>query len=234
MPQIPNKTRYFKNLERGKPPVREKYVPQYQLLDREPNPVDFGAEQNTVSRPTPGNKVEVVSRTPFASLTNPRLRPPTPMPVPYAEEGPSQIGNAPLPNVGNNVENSYTSLDDMTFDEEGNLVEPDIHPMLDNNQDDPINYADIPFQVPAPQQATLLEVQEPIADISTPQVDLGDGMLVVKGEIVSVASLALLEEEVRALILGEHPLSKDNNITFDDIVVFKRINIKAGIFLEDR
>lgn len=236
MPAPNKKYAYIKNPERGKPQLRERYVPQYQLLDITPNAVDIGANLDTPNV-APAHKVEVVARAPFASITNPRTRPvPTSASrfVPYAEEGPPQLGRDPLPNVGSNIETTWTSLDDMVFDAEGNLVEPENQTMLDNNQDDPANYADIPAQLPIPKSTTqpviLQEVQE--EPIQMEQIGPEDGVLIVKGEILSVASLTSIEEEVRALVYGEHPLCEANKIDPEDIVVLKRVNIKVGVFLE--
>jgi hypothetical protein len=121
---------------------------------------------------------------------------------PYAE--------APLtiPNVGN-VQNTWIGFDGRTLDDEGNQTEIINRPMIDNNNIE--EGADIPIGLEA--------------------MGKDDVVLIVKGEVISVDKLDFIEKEVEALIYEQHPLSKDNNITVDDIIVLKRIPIKVGVFL---
>lgn len=231
-----NKTKYFKNPDRDIPKPFQPYIPQWQLLGKEPTGMTAGKV------PTVSTQTQLTKHAPFISYLNPKVRPVPAIGqnVPFAETGSATIGHAPLPNVGNNVENTWAGIDGMLVDDVGDQVKIDINqPMIDNNDDDLNNYLHIPKvlgSAPAPQMQEV-ENQEEEDDLATHlEVALrhpeGESVLVVRGEIISVGTTASIQEEVRSLIFEEHPLSKDNNITIDDIVVLKRVKIKVGVFLE--
>lgn len=223
-----NKSKYFKNPERGQIKPFQPYVPQWQLWGREPT--EAGKIPNNVAQQT-------TKHAPFVSYLSPKIQPaPTiGQNVPFAEEVSANLGHAPLPNIGNNVENTWAGIDGMTIDNE-DVTEVDINKtMIDNNYDDPRNYNSIPKvlkQPPEPQRSQ--DNSNDMIESDTGYLDIGldDAVLVVCGEIISIAPLSSIEEEVRSLVFGEHPLSKTNNITIDDILVLKRIKIKVGVFLE--
>jgi hypothetical protein len=138
-----------------------------------------------------------------------------------------------MPNVGNNIERTWADtdvFDDFSTYESGDQVDPN-HPMIDNNEDDPNNYADIPEVIqsaPEPQQEGDTEE----SDNQSFQIENNQYVLLVFGNILKVGTLEEVQSEVQKLIFGEHDLDLENSITTDDIIVLKRVNIKVGVFIE--
>lgn len=219
------KSKYFKNPDRGNDKPFQPYIPQWQLLGREPTDAAVGK---------PVQSPPLTKHAPFVQRNAPTFRP---IPnisrnVPFAEEGPVTLGHAPLPNVGNNVENTWAGME--IIDDEG-LAEVDINrQMVDNNNDDPHNYDRIPKVLKsAPAPKNEVPEQRPETE-SNPLQDLeaNDYVLLVKGEVIAMGALLDIQEEVRALVFEEHPLSESTVITIDDIIVLKRVKIKVGVFIE--
>lgn len=230
----------YKNPDRKIPTSYKPYVPAYEVHGISPieiAPASVPAVQKQLSRNAP-----VVSR------NNPRIRPTQIFRknVPFADipTTESPVGNGPLPNIGNNVEANWVSVDgddfdDVFLDEEGDqlhkaTLEPD-RPMIDNNLDDPNNYQDIPEEVPPPpENRPTYMVDDPEEEKVAEALDIGadDYVLIVSGNILSIGNLDVVQEEVRALCFGEHEINKTNDITLDDIIVLKRVKLKVGVFLE--
>lgn len=115
------KTKVYKNPDRDRPTVVKPYVPQYVIEGIEPK--EFKSAVVPAGHP--------VAK---PSSDNPRL-PRPPIRQPYAESSPLpfSLGKGPLPNVGNNVEHSWSSVDgDIVDDLSGQEIDPN-HPMVDNN-----------------------------------------------------------------------------------------------------
>jgi hypothetical protein len=208
--------KYWKNLARDKKPKVAPYVPQWQLLGTEPVPVDFG---------NPNNPQQLTRHAPFIAHTAPRNKRETihsvSANVPFAEVVPTANRHtATLPNVGNNIENTWAAFDD-AMNESGNFaegVDPN-HPMIDNN-----DFVE--------DQSNSQEEYIMVEDASQLNVEYNEYVLMVNGEIISTGALDPIQEEVRALVFGEHPLTQNQAVDPDNIVVLKRIKIKVGVFLE--
>lgn len=204
------------------------YVPAYQVHGFTPTEISTSSIDDA--------KVEITKQNIVTSFSNPRVRPAPVLQkmIPFADISPmaSPIGNSPIPNTGNNMENSWVSVDGDEFDDVFIEEDQDLHkaqldpnhPMIDNNIDDEINYINIPNQI------TL-----PIENNSNNSLDIGENecVLIIAGSIIKIGSLEIVQEEVRKLVFGEHELNKENNINLDDIIVLKRIKIKIGVFLDN-
>ncbi len=219
-----SKKPYYKNPLRDQNPDFKPYVPQYRIKGLEPTPIATGSVAEA------GVKVGLIKQTKLpVSNNNPRIRPAPSISanVPYAELPPDTVKfGPPIPNVGNNVENTWAGVDGDIFDEEDTLYEkldPN-HPMIDNNFDDSANYADIPDELEAP-PTERFEYQHAVED---PR----EYLLFVKEKMIATGNLEGIEAEVKSLVFGEHPLCKTTTVENDDIVVFKKMKIKVGVFIE--
>ncbi len=59
-----------------------------------------------------------------------------------------------------------------------------------------------------------------------------DYLLLVDGDIIDHNSLDIIESQVSDLIFGEHKLFPNKKLTLENILVFKRVKIKVGVFLK--
>ena len=234
----------YKNRHRATPekPLKS-YVPQYQVLGIEPSEYKSAVvpeNQRVVAKP---------------STENPRARRQAVRQA-YAQAVPSPvgIGRGPIPNVGNNVEHAWSSVDGEIVDDlDDQAVDPN-HPMVDNN--DFVSHAafgtsqqeELPMldevQNPPRIRFTQQEVEHAFNQGAAPEVDNSDlltvihdleegsYLLLIQGTPVCSGPKEEIEEQARALVFGEHVLSNGNPIPDDDIVIIKRVPIKVGLFLD--
>lgn len=225
------KIKVYKNPARTSPENAVKqYVPQYQLM---------GVNPSEYKSPIPAG-TQVKQAPP--STDNPRA-PRAAVRQPYAETVTSPIGRGKgaLPNVGNNMEQTWSGVDsDIIDDISGIDVEA---PMVDNNE----FVSAAAFGLP---EETELEVQSQdspksfltkeeldAAILSDSIVDIIRGLeedeylLLVHSDVVCSGDLSDVQEQARLIIFGEHE-SYGNPVSIDDIVVIKRTKIKMGVFLE--
>lgn len=136
-----------------------------------------------------------------------------------------------MPNVGNNIETTWTSTDFSLVDNPPTSIDPN-HPMIDNNEfvsDNVFGYS--------PPQPTVQEpvnpFRSPIKVDNTPATptESSDYYLFVKGQMISNGTKTTIQGEVEALMYEAHPLSKDYVITPDDIMVLKKVAVNVGVFL---
>lgn len=216
---------FFKNPARTKEaPKFKPYVPQYKVRGLEPEYIASATVPDTV------NRINAMKRPMPRSMENPRIRP-TPSisnNVPYAEVPAEFMSSGSIPNVGNNIENTWGPNEEV-FDMDQDLAQTvPSHLLVDNNQFDERNYANIPDMLEPPPTERDLTVYEEELDTKTS----GEYILVVKDNIISSGNLEEIESEVKQLVFGEHPLCHENEISTDDIVVLKKMKIKVGVFLE--
>lgn len=118
------KVKVYKNPDRNRTVAYKPYVPQYQQMGVEPEEYRSPlAPGYNIPKPAPG------------STDNPRApRAHVRRQQPYAEAVPSPIGRGkgPIPNVGNNMEQTWSSVDGDIIDDISH-VNPD-QPMVDNNE----------------------------------------------------------------------------------------------------
>jgi hypothetical protein len=234
-----NKVKTYTSRDRGSPEQTKPYVPQWQILGKEP-----GEFKSAV---VPENTKVA---TPKASDNNPRVRKAA-IRQPYAEAVTSPVGRGrgPIPNVGNNVEHTWSSVDgDIVDDLSSELpVDPD-RPMIDNN--DYVTPLSRNMGLPEELPMLLDEVKTPPAkQFAVPQTtttpapendlfpvvnDLEEGayLLIVSGVPVCSGPMEEIQEQARALVFGEHEMCEGNPIPDDDIIIIKRVPIKIGLFLE--
>lgn len=108
-------------------------------------------------------------------------------------------------------------------DEDGNEVEIPSGEVIDNN-----DYVDLgPYasnhETPAPKQNK--------SSSSAPNV--GEYLLMVFNKIVMSGSLSSIEAKVKAIAYGEDKEFASMEVSTDDIIVLKRLNIRVGIFIEE-
>jgi hypothetical protein len=241
------KVKLYKNKDRNKPADLKPYVPQYQIMGVEPEEFHGKAEVGTPV---------ILKRKP---LPNDNPRAPRPLiQQPYAEPVPSPIGRGRglLPNVGNNMEQTWSGIDGEIIDDV--KLDSD-HPMVDNNEF--VSTAALGIQEQADDDMMEVEEEENSEVQSTFPVDdeektfltenqlqaalkeeylskivqnleeeeyliLVDGISVCSGPLESV------QQQARGLVFGEHPLYNGNPVSIDDIIILKRVKVKIGLFLE--
>ncbi len=234
-----DKIKVYKNPDRNKTENYKPYVPQYQLRGLDP--------EEHKSSTLPSN---VSGAAPILPLDNSRASRPM-IRQPYAEAVASPVGRGkgPVPNVGNNMEHTWSSVDGDIIDDLGNdlPLNPN-HPMIDNNDFVSASALGLPpEQLPA-----LDEMQHPASKIfSEPDFqsslngsksddlyqiihDLEENsyLLIVSGVAMCSGPLEEIQDQARALIFGEHELCDGNPIPSEDLVILKRTKIKVGVFLE--
>ena len=231
------KVKVYKNPARAKSDTFKPYIPQYQTRGIEP--------EEYVSPLAPNYSLVVKSES--LPKDNPRA-PRAVVRQPYAEAVPSPIGRGkgPVPNVGNNMEHTWSSIDGEIIDDISSNLEEN-HPMIDNNEfvtpvalelsEEP-NVLEVPV-VSEPESNNFLTEEElkdalKEEDLHSILGKLGEGdyLLLVSGVAICSGSLDDIEDVTRDLIFGEHELCDGNSVPADDIIVIKRVKIKVGVFLE--
>jgi hypothetical protein len=219
------KAKLHKNPDRNIEEKYEKYIPQYRLLGIDPNKM----ESASVPKDT------AISKSGTLDQDNPRLRQPS-IRQPYAEaiESPIGRGKGPVPNVGNNLEHTWSGVDgeiiDDVFDES---IDPDKQ-MIDNN--DFVSAENFGTLSQAP--VTFLDETDlqNIIDIdnlydSLQKMEEEDYILLISGVIINSGLLVDIQKQVKDFIFGDHELCDGNPVSVDDILVLKRIKINIGVFL---
>ncbi len=234
-----DKVKIYKNPDRSKPEKRVSYTPQYQVMGVEP--------EEYKSAIAPGMPVAIPPAPLPPTSDNPRTRKPG-IRQSYAETTASPVGRGkgPVPNVGNNMEHTWSSVDGEIVDD---VSLNEDHPMIDNNEfvtEEALGVSQN-FREKLP---SLDEVKNPPpkrfisppATTTTSDVDdvlpilynlaEGDYLLVVNGVAVCSGPVIEIQEQARLLVFGEHEICDGNPIPVDDIVVVKRVPIKVGLFLD--
>lgn len=127
-----------------------------------------------------------------------------------------------LPNVGNNVENTWASIDGGIVDDMGLLEWDGTQEMIDNN-----DYVEMPKSSPTITIPMAPEAVEP--SLQTPLQDQDEYLVAVEDTIIATGSLEQIEQEVEKLLFGEHALCEGRQIPLEDIIVLKRLHIKVGV-----
>lgn len=231
------KIKIYKNKERSKTEVRTAYVPQYQIMGVEPEEVSGGVASSLaghVSIQSPQTQTNDNPRTRRVGIRQP-----------YAAPSPSPVGGSrgPVPNVGNNMEHMWSSVNGDIIDDLSD-VELD-HPMIDNN--DFVSNEALGLPTEKEELPQLNEVTHPSKKVFQSSIEEheendgasvianlseGDYLLIVSGVPVCSGPSSEVQEQARMLVFGDHELCDGNPIPVDDIVVIKRIPIKIGLFLD--
>ena len=240
MSDTDGKVKLIKNPERDNPTPYKPYVPQYQVHGVEPSEYRGAVVPGGVQ----------IARPSALPSDNPRARR-APVRQPYAETTTSPIGRGrgPIPNVGNNMEQTWSSVDGEIIDDlTGEGVDPN-QQMVDNNdyvtdtafgfQNGP-TAADIRPGFEA-YPATMIEREvhasrhpadpEDLLPVLT-ALDDDAYLLIVSGVPVCSGPKEEIEDQARALVFGEHEMCDGNPVPVDDIIILKRVKVKVGLFLE--
>lgn len=233
----------YKNPDREKPEVLlNKYVPQYQLMGVEP-------EEYHGATVTPGTSI---------SRDNYPLPPTNPgssrlsIRQPYAVPTPSPVGRGrgPVPNIGNNLEHTWSSVDGEIIEEEliddvSNQFED--QQMIDNNDfvsDRALNtdmHGSIDLSMGRNQSfMTEQELKNALSQdshsaietsLSGSNISENDLILMVKDSVFAIGDKEKIELIVKDLIFGEHPVCNGIPVSADDMLVLRSVPIKVGVFL---
>lgn len=227
------KFKFYKNPARKNLEVHKPYVPQYQL--RGIDPVDH-------KKATVMSHSEAFSQNAQNSQDNPRLPRPA-IRQPYAEAVNSPIGRGrgPLPNVGNNIEQTWPGVDGEIIDDIS--IDPS-HQMVDNNdyvssaalglpEDNVVNTVNsaVENQFLTENYLEKAMTSEHLSSL-VKKLEEEEYLLMVQNDPICSGPLSLVQEQASLLIFGDHELYQDNPVSIDDILIIKRVKIKVGVFLE--
>lgn len=217
------KVKFFRNKERSvKAAQPQPYVPNYQVLGVEP--------QEYKSAMVPVGVPQAIPSTSNPRLPRPAIR------QPYATTPTTFVGRGRdvIPNVGNNVEHTWSSVDGEIIDD---VSLDSNHPMVDNNE----FVTSAALTSPEPHsylnQQSLQEdeevVQEPseLLDVLE-SLEISSYLLLVKGVSICSGPIEEIEDQVQALVFGDHELCDGEPVQEDDIMVFKKLKVKVGVTLE--
>lgn len=243
------KVKVYKNPERNNSESHSKYVPQYKLMGVKPGMYD--------SPISVGHNVSV-AKTP--QQDNPRAPRPA-IRQPYAETvmSPVGVGRGPIPNVGNNLEQTWSGVDGEIDDDVFGSLDPN-QPMVDNNDFVSATSMGLPEEMeeeeilPALDEVinpprkqfthkpkdlsfvTKNQLQDSLNEehLSTviKQLEENEYLLMVEGQSICSGPEDYIQDQTRLLVFGEHELYDGVPISIDDIIVIKRAKIKVGVFLE--
>lgn len=212
------KDKVLRNPARSEPEKIVHYTPQYKSLGIAP--------KEHHSAPVPKNAPLFKG-----SLENPRL--PRPIsPQPYAETD-LVIPHKGLPNVGNNMDISWASVDGVIDDiSSEELIDPE-QSMIDNNEY--VSAAALGLPKEEISADAMNEYHEPpnfsVFVECMQSVEDNEYVLFVKGECLSCGSLESIEKDAQSLIFGEHELFKNKPILVEHILIIKKVPMKIGVFL---
>ena len=219
-------TKFYENPQRAKNeqnrPAYTPYVPQYKLHGIEQE--DMRA-MNDRRRFNTSNQALLIKGKP--NLFEQNSPAPISRNVPFAEVPTNdhpKVSN--MPNVGNNIENTWAGLDGEVIDDIGLNEYNDQSHMIDNNDYVEIDqYAQSPSAV-IPTPAITID-----SNVTAPILQNDEYLLAIDGTIIATGSFDFIENEVKALVFGDHQLCKGKAIPADDLTVLKKIQIKVGVFI---
>lgn len=220
----------YRNPGRKNVEEQKTYIPQYKLLGVDP-------EMHAVAKVPPKAPVSL------GSTDNARLpKPPMRNNQPYAEAVHSPIGRGrgPLPNVGNNMEQTWSSVDDKIVDDVFTF-DPN-EKMIDNNDfvaessfelhKDHGNK--VSFDLPTNNESLAYNaiISENDGELSSivKQLEEDDYLILVNGVSLCSGASSYIEEVTKSLLFGEHKLF-DGPVPIEDLVILKKIKIKIGVFV---
>lgn len=243
MPDTPNgKVKIHPHPQRNEKVTYKPYVPQYQIEGVEP--------QEYRGAVVPGGYKPAGPTT-----INPRESKRSTLRQPYATATASPVGRGPVPNVGNNMEHTWPTVDGEIVDDlSGQMIDSN-QEMIDNNEfmtDQALGYqsgftaADIqPNPHVGKVEVEETEDVEVVSQVSHSEADqTGDLMsivsdlenesylLIVTGVPVCSGPKEEIEEQAFAMHSGEHEMCDGNPVSLDDIVILKRVKVRVGLFLE--
>lgn len=208
-----SKVKLYKNSARKKEESYSTYVPQYQQMGVEP----LVSPQNAV-----------ISRSPRQPQQNY-----SPVTLPYAEVKSPAVGkNKPIPNVGNNIEQAWSSLDSREVFDDLEFSDND-HEMIDNND----YVTDEALGITKQRTQNIRQPQEIGAaneDINTILQSLNNDSYILFVDDIPFCSGPKedVENQAAQLVFGEHEYCDGQAIEVERIIILKKIKIKVGLFID--
>ena len=218
-------TKILKNPARStKKEVYTPYVPQYKMWGVEPIPAKDDSPFKNAGKPVIVNGNKSMNKQETKLKLKPLATPITKSNVPYAETISVMDKNASLPNVGNNIESVWNSVDNNMVIDDISHIDSEAQ-MIDNND----YYTDEALGIST--EETIM--QEQVSEITSENIDLNEDeyLIAIEGTVISSGPLDMIENAVKALIFGEHELCGGKQIPIEDIIVLKRVKIKMGVFI---
>lgn len=131
------------------------------------------------------------------------------------------------PQAHPNTDDSFMGIDSSFFDENGEVSVESGH-IIDNN--DFVSFGVPTSQSPLPKPSVNEKINEE-ENVDSPKV--GDYILMVFGKLITAGSVKFIESKVKDIMYGDDPSFSGLDVSADDIVVLKRVNIKVGIFIDE-
>lgn len=224
---------------------QDHYVPNYQLLGIDPEDLRSAHAGEATSGVVPVRPKPVRVHTYVTQ--------------PYAEEAEPLVGPGSVPNVGNNMEHTWSSVDGEIVDDLP--TSPDAaQGFIDNNEyvtpaalgqpsfgnnvrnrnplSNSVSSEDAREVPPPPLYFSPIDEEyspEPPADEDLLSVvsdlDPDTYLLIVNGAAICSGPLQEIEEETSALVLGNHVMFGGRPIPEEEIIVLKKVKVKVGVFL---
>lgn len=238
MKKLPLTTKFYTNRnQEQKQDHKQPYVPQYKVHGMQP-PAQYrgGAvmPNNVVTASSPTNQVNPRIKRPMMNIETPTN------PIQNTMSNLNHI------NVGNNVEHSWSDYEDQQLD-------PNT-PMIDNNEyvsdqayasmGNTASSLEPTMQGKVTIDTSDLEQYDSSANMSSHSANSSDDLfpiisdlndeeylLLVSGVAICSGPVEEIQEQVSALLFGEHELCDGQPIDLNDIIVIKRVQIKTGVFL---
>lgn len=215
-------SKFFRNPNRGKEKPFVPYTPQYKIKGIEPTRLGenaFGIKGQALVVDRPETKS-------FSKM-------PKPTNIPYAEIAPPPSKTFRVPNVGNNIEASWSGFGEEVVDDLDIMEINENDQMIDNNE----YYTDEALSAPQTELTSGIveELKQGSDVLGADSIDLSEGeyLLAIEGTVISVGSLEFIQNEVRDLVFGDHKLCAGKAIPVEDIVVLKRMSIRMGVFVNE-
>lgn len=129
------------------------------------------------------------------------------MALPYAEE-PSAVSSGPIPNVGNNYEQTWAGVDGEIVDDIN--IDRDAQ-MIDNN-----DYVEI----------SAYENDEVIKE------DAEMYVLLVENDFIASGSMEDIVKEAEYLLIGQHEYCDGKPVGIASLSIYKKMTIKFGLYVK--
>lgn len=142
-------------------------------------------------------------------------------------EPPNTMGNALPINIKKEEKTEYWSFNNSTaFTENGDEVQLPSGEVIDNNE-----FMDLgPYNsIPDDNNSPL----PPLPQQPQPEPQVGEYILMVFGKMIISGNFSAIEKKVKDIIYGEDKEFANTEVSIDDIIVLKRLNVKIGIFIEE-
>lgn len=225
----------YKNFNRDQLEVHKKYVPQYKVMGLDPEEIKSAVVPPTTQHAIPTN----------SKINKPTIR------QPYAKIIPSPVGRGRglVPNVGNNMEHTWASVDGDIIDDlsDDNIIDSSkemidnnefvtndalgIHSEYDSNSYDQTIESKKSFMTKSDLQ-NVIEKSDLSTIASSCKIKDDEYILLVNGNVLDIGSFDFIQDQVKNLVFGEHDICDVGPVPVDDLLILKRVKLKIGVFLE--